>query len=170
MSLSELIELLTRMESSPGEADGLSELDHGLQCAYELSRVRPDDVELQVAGLVHDIGHQFASDEQHGAAGGERVSALFGDRVAALVGMHVPAKRYLVTTDPDYMSALTGVSIESLGVQGGPFSPEEAESFASSAYAQDAVLLRRADDAAKVAGRSVPPLDHWLPMLSEVAR
>jgi predicted HD phosphohydrolase len=84
--------------------------------------------------------------------------------------MHVPAKRYLVTTDPDYMSALTGVSIESLGVQGGPFSPEEAESFASSAYAQDAVLLRRADDAAKVAGRSVPPLDHWLPMLSEVAR
>ncbi len=113
------------MESAPGEAEGLSELDHGLQCAYELSRVRPDDVELQVAGLVHDIGHQFASDEQHGAAGGERVRSLLGDRVAVLVEMHVPAKRYLVTTDPDYMSALTGVSIESLGAQGGPLSPEE---------------------------------------------
>jgi predicted HD phosphohydrolase len=170
MNLSELIELLTRMESAPGEADGLSELDHGLQCAYELSHVRPDDVELQVAGLVHDIGHQFAPDEKHGAAGGERVRALLGDRVAALVEMHVPAKRYLVTTDPDYMSALTDVSIESLGVQGGPFSAEDAESFASSPYAYDAVLLRRADDAAKVAGRSVPPLDHWLPMLSEVSR
>jgi predicted HD phosphohydrolase len=169
MNLSELIELLIQMEGSPGEADGLSELDHGLQCAYELSRVRPDDVELQVAGLVHDIGHQFASDEQHGAAGGARVRALLGDRVAALVEMHVPAKRYLVTTDPDYVSALTGVSIESLGVQGGPLSPAEAESFASSAYAHDAVLLRRADDAAKVAGRSVAPLDHWLPMLSEAA-
>ena len=170
MTLSELIELLTRMESSPGEADGLSELDHGLQCAYELSCLRPDDVELQVAGLVHDIGHQFASDERHGAAGGEHVRAVLGDRVAALVEMHVPAKRYLVTTDPEYMSALTGVSIESLAVRAVPLSPDEVSSFASSAYAQDAVLLRRADDAAKVPGRTVPALDHWLPMLSEVAR
>ena len=131
--------------------------------------MRPDDVELQVAGLVHDIGHQFASDEQHGAAGGERVREVLGDRVAALVEMHVPAKRYLVTTDPDHVSALTDVSIESLAAQGGPLSPEEA-SFASSAYAEDAVLLRRADDSAKVPGRTVPPLDHWLRMLSEVAR
>ncbi|MGO9343473.1 MAG: HD domain-containing protein [Acidimicrobiales bacterium] len=170
MTLSELIELLTGMETVPGEVDGLSELDHGLQCAHELSRLRPDDAELQVAGLVHDIGHGFASDEQHGAAGGERVRALLGDRVAALVEMHVPAKRYLVTTDPGYVSALTGVSIESLAAQGGRLSPEEASSFASSEYAEDAVLLRRADDAAKVPGRTVPPLDHWLPMLSEVAR
>ena len=64
MTLPELIEMLTGMERSPGEADGLSELDHGLQCAYELSCLQPDDAELQVAGLVHDIGHQFASDEK----------------------------------------------------------------------------------------------------------
>ena len=51
MTLAELIELLTGMEQAPGEADGLSELDHGLQCAYELSCARPDDAELQVAGL-----------------------------------------------------------------------------------------------------------------------
>jgi predicted HD phosphohydrolase len=170
MTLSELIELLTGMESSPGEADGLSELDHGLQCAYELSCVRPDDAELQVAGLVHDIGHQFATDEQHGAAGGERVREILGERVAALVEMHVPAKRYLVATDPAYKSALTDVSIESLGVQGGPLSSADAASFASSPYASDAVVLRRADDAAKVPGRTVPGLDHWLPILNEVAR
>jgi predicted HD phosphohydrolase len=170
MTLSELIELLTRMESSPGEADGLSELDHGLQCAYELSCVRPDDAELQIAGLVHDIGHQFATDERHGAAGGERVREMLGERVAALVEMHVPAKRYLVATDPAYKSALTDVSIESLAAQGGPLSPADAEAFASSAFAADAMVLRRADDAAKVPGRSVPGLDHWLPILNEVAR
>lgn len=170
MTIPELIDLLKQMESSPGEVDGLSELDHGLQCAYELSCVRPDDTELQVAGLVHDIGHQFASDEQHGVAGGGRVRETLGERVAALVEMHVPAKRYLVATDPEYRSVLTEVSIESLGDQGGPLSPEQAESFASSPYAADAVVLRRADDAAKVPGRPVPPLGQWLPILREVAR
>jgi predicted HD phosphohydrolase len=170
MTLRELVELLTEMESSPGEVAGLSELDHGLQCAYELSCVRPDDAELQVAGLVHDIGHQFASDEKHGSAGGARVREVLGGRVAALVEMHVPAKRYLVATDPAYRSALTDVSIESLGAQGGPLSSDEVDSFASRRYAADAVVLRRADDAAKVPGRSVPPLEHWLPILEEVAR
>ena len=35
---------------------GLSILDHGLQCADLIRAARPDDVELQVAGLVHDLG------------------------------------------------------------------------------------------------------------------
>jgi len=30
----------------------LDTAEHGLQCAYELSKVAPDDLELQVAGLV----------------------------------------------------------------------------------------------------------------------
>jgi predicted HD phosphohydrolase len=170
LTLSQLIELLTQMESAAGEADGLSELDHALQCAYELSSTRPDDVELQVSGLVHDIGHQFASDEQHGAAAAERLRSTLGDRVAALVEMHVPAKRYLVVTDPTYGAMLTEGSTESLAAQGGPMSAAEAESYASSPYAADAVVLRRADEAAKIPGRSVPRLDHWLPFLDEVAR
>jgi predicted HD phosphohydrolase len=170
MNLHELIDFLGTMKHARGEADGLSELDHGLQCAYELSRVRPDDTELQVAGLVHDIGHQFAPDEQHGVLGAERIRATLGDRVATLVEMHVPAKRYLVATDPAYQSTLTEGSVESLGVQGGPLSSEEADAFVSSPHAADAVLLRRADDAAKVPGRSVPPLEHWVPLLEEVAR
>ena len=90
--------------------------------------------------------------------------------MAALVEMHVPAKRYLVATDPAYKSALTDVSIESLAAQGGPLSAADARSFATSPFAADAVVLRRADDAAKVPGRSVPGLDHWLPILNEVAR
>jgi predicted HD phosphohydrolase len=170
VTLPELVELLRSMTSDPSEETaGLSELDHGLQCAFELARTHPDDTELQVAGLVHDIGHRFGPDERHGVVGAEHVRGLLGDRVAGLVEAHVPAKRFLVTTDASYRSHLSVESTRTLGVQGGSLSPDELSRFLSSPYAADAVELRRADDAAKVPGRSVSPLEHWVPMLGDVA-
>ncbi len=147
----------------------MSALDHGLQCAYELSRARPDDAGLQVAGLVHDIGHQFGSDEAHGLLGAERVQRILGERVAGLVEAHVPAKRYLVAVDRSYRSTLSATSIETLELQGGPLSPEETHRFERSPHGPHALLLRQADDAAKVPGRDVPDLDHWLVALRLVA-
>lgn len=170
MTLAELVDVLHALADTPGEVDGLSELDHGLQCAYELSLVRPEDVELQVAGLVHDVGHRFGPDEAHGRLGAEQVRSTLGDRVAALVEAHVPAKRYLVGADPGYGAGLSPVSVETLLVQGGPLSPAEAAAFSSEPYAADAVVLRRADDAAKRPGRSVPGMPRWLPELGRVAR
>lgn len=170
MTLPELLDLLTSMGSaSSEETEGLSELDHGLQCAFELAQARPADHELQVVGLVHDIGHRFGPDESHGVLGADHVRGLLGARVAGLIEAHVPAKRYLVTADSSYRSRLSTESTRTLGVQGGPLAPEEVEAFLSSAYAQDALELRRADDGAKVAGRDVPPLAHWVPVLGEVA-
>jgi predicted HD phosphohydrolase len=169
-TLAGLVDLLESLGAVAGEDEGLSELDHGLQCAYELSLARPDDEELQIAGLVHDIGHRLASDEQHGRVGGERVRPLLGDRVAGLVEAHVPAKRYLVTTDASYGSVLTSGSVVSLARQGGPLTSEELAEFESGPYATDAVVLRRADDAAKVPGRIVPSLEDWLPVLRRLAQ
>lgn len=170
MTLSELLDLLASMSSAPSEeTDGLSELDHGLQCAFELAWMRSGDRELQVAGLVHDIGHRFGPDEHHGVLGAEQVRGVLGDRVAGLVEAHVPAKRYLVATDPAYRSSLSVESIRTLEVQGGPLAPPDIASFRSSSHAADAIELRRADDAAKVPGRQVPPLAHWVPMLRAAA-
>ena len=169
MTVDELVDLLESLGRAAGEADGLSELDHGLQCAYELSIASPDDEELQIAGLVHDIGHQLGSDEQHGRIGAERVRPLLGDRVAGLVEAHVPAKRYLVTTDASYGSVLSSGSVLSLARQGGALTLAEVAEFESRPFAADAVVLRRADDAAKVPGRVVPSLADWLPALRRVA-
>ena len=166
MSLTELLAVLDSMASDPAEQTvGLSELDHGLQCAFELAVARPDDPALQLAGLVHDIGHRFGSDEDHGVLGAEQVRGLFGDRVAGLVEAHVPAKRYLVTTDTVYRSRLSAESRRTLEVQGGALAGDELSSFLSSPYGADALALRRADDAAKVPGRPVWGLDHWTPVL-----
>jgi predicted HD phosphohydrolase len=170
MNVSELLDLIASLESSPGEMDGLSELDHALQCAHELSLVRPDDLELQVAGLCHDIGHQFGADEEHGRLGAEAVRPVLGDRIASLVEAHIPAKRYLVYAEGSYGENLTVVSVGSLAVQGGQMSPEEAAAFESDPVSADAVVLRRADEAAKVPDRAVPSLDTWIPAVLEVAQ
>jgi predicted HD phosphohydrolase len=170
VTLSELVDLLWRMAECPGEMDGLSELDHALQCAHELRSLRPDDPALQIAGLCHDIGHQFGPDQDHGRLGAEHVRQLLGDRVASLVEAHVPAKRYLVYSESSYGSELSDASTVSLMIQGGPMTSSQAVAFESEPWWRDAVTLRRADESAKVPRRSVPGLDDWLPILQEVAR
>ncbi len=166
MTRRELVDFLAGLaDVASDDIEGMSALDHGLQCAFELARIRPADTELQLAGLVHDIGHEFGPDEEHGRLGADHVRDALGERVAALVEGHVPAKRFLVSSDPTYVSVLSATSVHTLQLQGGALSPQEADAFASSPYAADAVVLRKADDAAKVLGRVVPPLEHWTPQL-----
>lgn len=75
--------------------------------------------------------------------------------------LRVAAKRYLVATDPSYASGLSPASVESLRVQVGPMNPDEIVNFRRLHYADDACRLRRWDDAAKVADRRVPPMEHY---------
>jgi len=169
-------ELLARLAACAGVFDSLGPdgdpvdiLDHGLQCAHELARVAPDDEELQVAGLVHDLGHAIEGWHavDHGEVGGAYVEALLGARVARTVALHVPAKRYLVATDAAY--ELSDGSVRSLELQGGAMSAAEVARFEQDPNAADAATLRRADEAAKVIGRLVPGLDHWHPVVARVA-
>lgn len=171
MSVTELLQLLEALGSVPSEnIAGLTELDHGLQCAYRLACRRPLDIELQVAGLVHDVGHQFGPDERHGDIGGDLVRPILGERVAALVAAHVPAKRYLVATDARHAELLSSVSTATLAVQGGPLAETEVLAFRALPCFDDAIELRRADDGGKVPGRRVPGLDRWAEALSELAK
>ena len=171
MSVMELLQLLEALGSVPSEdIDGLSELDHGLQCAHRLARRRPLDIELQLAGLVHDVGHQFGPDDRHGDIGGDLVRPLLGERVAALVAAHVPAKRYLVATDRRYAERLSSVSTATLTVQGGPLVDAEARAFRALPCFDDAIELRRADDGGKVPGREVPGLERWVEPLDARAK
>lgn len=138
-------------------------LDHSLQTAAVLRATYPDDLELQLAGLVHDLGHMLPPyrDEAHADVAALFVGGVLGPRIAELVRLHVPAKRYLVTTDPDYRAQLDRGSVSSLQRQGGDLSAAEARDFESEPLFADAVVLRRADEAGKVAGLPVPGLNSW---------
>jgi predicted HD phosphohydrolase len=142
-------------------------LDHSLQTAHALQVTHPDDIELQIAGLVHDLGHMLPPyrDEAHADVAAAFLRPVLGHRIAELVRLHVPAKRYLVTTDSRYRHQLDQGSVVSLEHQGGDLSPEELEAFESDPLAADALTLRRADEAGKIAGADVPGLDTWLAVL-----
>jgi predicted HD phosphohydrolase len=171
-------DVLERLAASDGVFDSLGELGdpidilaHSLQCAHELERIAPDDAELQVAGLVHDVGHVLDGFHtvDHGEVGGAWVEPLLGTRVARLTVLHVPAKRFLVATDADYAAELSDGSVLSLEFQGGAMTADEAAAFAADPHGPDAARLRRADEHAKVIGRQVPDLDHWAPFVRAVA-
>ncbi|MTE17107.1 HD domain-containing protein [Nocardia sp. CT2-14] len=151
--------------------DPVDILDHDRQCAELLRRDFPADEELQVAGLVHDIGHVLVPGDGagHGMHGGNAVRGLLGDRVARLVELHVVAKRYLAATDSVHAAALSPSSRRTLVAQGGPMTPGESAAFERDPDFAAAIALRRADDAGKVVGLIVAPLGAWRPVVERVA-
>jgi predicted HD phosphohydrolase len=168
-SVDDLIAVLER-GTTLDDGEGVDLLAHSLQCAANLEVDAPDDAELQVAGLLHDVGTILAPGhpKTHARTGAAAVRDLFGTRVAELVLRHDVAKRYLVTTDPDYRRKLSPQSIATLAVQGGELDTDELRDFDALPVRDACVTLRRADDAAKVSGRVVPGLDHWQPVLERV--
>ena len=165
--------LLELLDAARHETDGeaVDLLTHGLQCAAALEHAVPGDLELQVAGLVHDLGTVLEPDRPatHATTGGAVLRPLLGHRVADLVAGHEEAKRYLVTVDAHYRGCLSPRSVATLRDQGGLLDPEERAAFLARPECEGLVALRRADDAAKDPEVCVPGLDHWTLALYAVA-
>ncbi|MGR8007100.1 inositol oxygenase family protein [Streptomyces hypolithicus] len=143
--------------------------DHALQTAHLLRRSHPSDKELQVAGLVHDLGHLLrpGDDAGHADLAADVVRPLLGGRVARLVQLHVAAKRYLATAEPGRpLSAQSELTLER---QGGAMTPAEAAEFARDPLADAVLSLRQADDAGKVVGLDAGVMEDWRPVLKGVA-
>ena len=143
-------------------------LAHALQCGQRLREVAPDDAELQVSGLVHDLGTALVPNapDRHARIGADAVRTLLGARVARLVAGHAEAKRYLVTVDAAYRAELSNRSVVTLAAQGGPLDERAVAAFSRGRDAEALIALRRADDAAKVPGADVPGLASWRPVVA----
>ena len=131
-------------------------LDHALQTAAVLRHDFPDDIELAVAGLVHDIGHLLPG------VGDASTPKSVPRRCGTRSGTGWP-DRSDCTSRPSAISwraeYLPGVlapdSVASLALQGGPMSAEEQQEFERLPHAQRALDLRRADERGKVDGLGV---------------
>jgi gamma-butyrobetaine dioxygenase len=150
---------------------------HMLQAAMAAEAAGAPDA-LVAAALLHDVGHFTATrsghdlmagtDNLHGQAGAEWLSQWFGADVTEPVRLHVAAKRFLVATEPEYTNRLSAASVFTLGVQGGPMTAQQAERFAREPHFEQAVLIRRWDDAAKDPTVKVRPFAHYHGLLKNL--
>ncbi len=149
-------------------------LQHALQCA-QLAEWAQASTSLVAAALLHDIGHFIeapmfsdAIDDVHEMRAVPYLSRAFGSAVIEPVRLHVQAKRYLVSTDLQYLGNLSAASVHSLHLQGGPMCRDELMLFEQLPYAVEAVALRRWDDLAKKPRGKTPGLEHYLPLLRQL--
>ena len=172
-----LIALFARHGKDGYFGERVTQAEHALQSAA-LAEAEGATPALIVAALLHDIGHLIHTggehiadrgiDARHEAIGATHLARLFGPAVVEPVRLHVPAKRYLCAIDKNYWHDLSPASKRSLELQGGIFSPDEAEAFANLPQAQDAVRLRRWDDQAKVVGLETKPVEAYRDLIIAV--
>ena len=155
----------------------VSQKEHALQSAHQAEQEGATR-SLIVAALLHDIGHLVHGmgediadqgvDARHEDVGEAWLARHFQPEVTEPVKLHVAAKRYLCRIDREYLGQLSPASLQSLALQGGPFTEEEAREFERHRYYREAVRLRRWDDRAKIPGLAVPELEHYRPALEAV--
>jgi phosphonate degradation associated HDIG domain protein len=159
-----------------GEA--VTQLEHALQTARRAENDTAGD-ELVTAALLHDLGHllnlqgatpsERGIDDQHQYFAIPFIRSLFAPAVVEAIRLHVDAKRALCALEPEYYEALSEDSKRSLTLQGGIFTRQETEAFLAKPFAENAVRVRRWDDAAKVAGEMTPPIGHYLEIAARCA-
>lgn len=157
---------LLAMADLPYGGEAVDQLAHALQTAT-LAADAGAPPRLVAAALLHDVGRSADVEAQLPGVPHERVAAahctrLLGRDVGWLVGAHVLAKRVLVRLEPEYAGTLSAVSTRSLAEQGGPAGDVELAAFRRHPLHEEALSLRRWDDAAKVPGASTRSVDELL--------
>ncbi|MFB7253925.1 hypothetical protein [Streptomyces nojiriensis] len=130
-----MLELMELLRADPD--------DRGLRTAALLRRSHPFDKELQIAGLVHRLGHLLRLSDGTVTVGvaAESIRPLLGERVARLVRLQSPERPHQDSDDDDGDG-------------------DDTEAVAT---------LCQARDAAVAAGLDAGVLEDWQPLLELVA-
>jgi predicted HD phosphohydrolase len=144
-------------------------VSHGVQCAEVLHTEFPDDPELQIAGLLHDIGLLLVPGDElgHPRHGADYVRGLFGERTAAIISLHVDAQRYLEATVAGYK--VTPPPTAAFAEQPEPMTAQEIHRFRAHPLFGATVALRHADDRAGDNDRRDPTLGVWRTRMDQLA-
>ncbi|MYE87725.1 HD family phosphohydrolase [Candidatus Poribacteria bacterium] len=151
--------------------ESVTQLQHACQCANQ-ARLHDGSGTQVASALLHDIGHFLLDehnaesdfleeDQNHEEVGADYLEPFFPEAVITPIRLHVPAKRYLCTTDASYYDGLSEASKRSFRVQGGGMSDKERTAFERIPHYEDALQLRRWDDLAKVRGLETPAIDTY---------
>jgi len=170
-SIQTVIDLLLDSQHKSYIGEPVSQLEHALQCAFFATKSNNAPPDLTIACLLHDIGHLIGKPKSLGVVEHEIVGANWlrdlgiKGTICELVRSHVAAKRYIVFKNPKYFLKLSDASIETLKVQGGPMSADEAMDFQAKPLFKEKLALRRFDEKAKIENFVVPDLESYRPLL-----
>jgi 2-amino-1-hydroxyethylphosphonate dioxygenase (glycine-forming) len=168
----EVFSLYTDYGNEDYIGENVSQLEHMCQAA-QLAELKGYDSELTLAAFFHDIGHlcehimDVDSMNSFGVVDHETIGMNyllekgFSRRIALIVKSHVDAKRYLTFSNPDYYKRLSKASKETLALQGGMMTAEEAKLFEADPLFEDYIKLRLLDDLAKVENQTIPDLKYY---------
>jgi phosphonate degradation associated HDIG domain protein len=177
LKLEEIAGLFATKGAAQYGREAVSQLQHALQCAHLAEQAGASD-ELVTAALLHDLGHLVSTvtesraeavDDLHQYMAMPFLRNAFPDAVLAPIGLHVDAKRYLCFADSRYHATLSPASQRSLVLQGGLFTPAEADVFIARPFATDAVALRRWDDLAKDPSANTPDWAHYAAVMGRAS-
>ncbi len=174
MPLDRIAELFATRGHAEYGGEAVTQLEHALQAASLAADAGAPSADI-AAALLHDIGHLLHGhgddcadrglDDKHEELGMRFLARHFTPAVTEPVRLHVEAKRYLCAAEPGYFATLSGPSVVSLRLQGGPMTPDALAAFERHPHFAAAVALRKRDDEAKVVGRVTPPFAAFRPHL-----
>ena len=130
---------------------------------------------LICASLLHDYGHFILDnpdklvnqkeDGKHEDVAYRYLKKYFKKNVVEPIRIHVKAKRYLARNQK-YYRILSQASKVSLHLQGGVMNEEESEKFEKEKFFDDAIKLRKFDEAAKKTGVKMKDINNYKSLLS----
>ena len=130
---------------------------------------------LICASLLHDYGHLILDDPdklvnqkedgKHEDIAYRYLKNYFKKNVVEPIRIHVKAKRYLAR-NKKYYRILSQASKISLHLQGGVMNEEETEEFEKEKFFDDAIKLRKFDEAAKKTGVKMKDINNYKKLLS----
>lgn len=174
----EIVNLFKKFGHSEYGGEAVTQIEHGLQAAM-LAEEAGESETLILACLLHDIGHllhqlpndapEQGIDDLHENLGNEYLSKIFPTSISEPVKLHVEAKRYLVTKEPNYSKILSQPSITSLMLQGGAMTAEECLAFEQNEFYLDGLKLRKYDDQAKIPNYPTHTIEHYQFLLNKYA-
>lgn len=174
--VSELSDLFARLGGLHYGED-VTQLEHAVQTAHH-AQADGAPPALVAAALLHDVGHMMQKagedaadrgiDTRHELIGAGYLARGFGPEVTEPIRLHVAAKRYLVTTRPDYLQGLSKASLLSLALQGGAMSLEEVDTFLADPAAEGALRLRGYDEMGKAQGIEVANFESYRELLRDL--
>ena len=148
--------------------------EHMIQSAM-LAEKNKSSSSLICASLLHDYGHFILDDPdklvnqkedgKHEDVAYRYLKKYFKKNVVEPIRIHVKAKRYLARNQK-YYRILSQASKVSLHLQGGVMNDEEVEEFEKEKFFDDAIKLRKFDEAAKKTGVKMKDINNYKNLLS----